>query len=168
MKHLGVLLLLGCGASSTATDGGDCSLAFNGQFAGFRSWSSYTFDGGAADDAGVHIAGPRTEYINQLPSAGDLAFAQGTLIVKEVGVGTDQHHLFAMVKRGCDFNATGAHDWEWLELKESGTTPLIIWRGVGPPAGELYGGDPAGCNGCHVGCASNDFVCSPHLRLSSP
>ena len=28
-------------------------------------------------------------------------------------------------------------------------------------------GDPNGCNNCHVMCASNDFICSPKLQLSS-
>jgi hypothetical protein len=156
--------------AAACTDGGgsdsSCFLAFNAQVAGFRSWTSFSFDGGT-EDASVHIAGPRTEYINDLPPHASTTFPVGTIIVKEVGANDPaNHHLFAMVKRGCDFNAGGAVGWEFMELQE-GTTTSIIWRGVGPPAGENYGGDPNGCNGCHAACSDNDSVCSSAIRLSS-
>jgi hypothetical protein len=77
------------------------------------------------------------------------------------------HHLFAMVKRGCGFNAGGAFGWEFMELTEHAGGADVLWRGVGPPAGETYGGDPNGCNSCHAGCSGNDSVCSSKLRLSS-
>ena len=57
----------------------------------------------------------------------------------------------------------GARDWEWFEIIEDPTT--IVWRGLGPPNGESYGGDPDACNSCHTQCAGNDFVCSPTLHF---
>lgn len=43
----------------------------------------------------------------------------------------------------------------------------LLWRGVGPPNGDTYGGDMNGCNLCHAACAANDYVSSPLLRLGS-
>jgi hypothetical protein len=38
---------------------------------------------------------------------------------------------------------------------------------VGPPLGEVYGGDPnAGCNTCHRDCG-NDGVCAPAVSLAN-
>ena len=92
-----------------------------------------------------------------MPS-GSPEFPVGTAIVEVRASGI----IFAAVKRGADFNATGAKNWEWFELLE---TPDVVikWRGVGPPAGEMYGGDPnGGCNACHTRCGgTNDYVCSP-------
>ena len=54
-----------------------------------------------------------------------------------------------------------------------------VWGREGPPVSgvtQSYAdcsgpatpcGDPNGCNSCHVMCASNDFICSPKLRLAS-
>jgi hypothetical protein len=75
-------------------------------------------------------------------------------------------NYFAMVKRGGDFNSEGARGWEWFELEdvEDGGV-LIVWRGVGPPADEGYGGDPlTGCNECHTP-GNNDCVLAPALDL---
>jgi hypothetical protein len=69
------------------------------------------------------------------------------------------------VKRGGDFNAAGAKNWEYFELQENPVK--YIWRGLGPPLGDTYGGDPNGCNNCHEQCAANDYICSPKLQLSS-
>lgn len=152
-------------ASSSSSSG--CFLAFGSQFDGFRLWKSYAYDSAGEGDASVHVSGPRTEYVNELPPAGSTSFPVGTMIVKEVGVDDPaNHHLFAMVKRGCDFNANGAKDWEFMELQEQAPGAIIIWRGVGPPAGENYGGDPSGCNSCHAACSDNDSVCSTYIRLS--
>jgi hypothetical protein len=71
-----------------------------------------------------------------------------------------------MAKRGCGFNAAGARGWEWMELSETPDGVTVVWRGLGPPAGEVYGGDPAGCNSCHAACSDNDSVCSSPLRLT--
>ena len=160
---------LACGGGDPApADSSGCFLAFDSQFDGFRGWTSVTFDGGADGDAGIHVAGPRTEYINHEPPDGSTAFPVGTLVVKEVGAADPNpanHHLFTMAKRGCDFDAAGAKGWEFIELKEATGGATILWRGVGPPAGETYGGDPNGCNSCHAACTNNDSICSSHLRL---
>ena len=40
------------------------------------------------------------------------------------------------------------------------------WRGLGPPNGESYGGDPNACNTCHQTCGAGfDFVCAPALHF---
>jgi len=180
-KTVGFALLLAlsaaCGGGGDGGDGGDanagdsdCFLAFNSKFDGFRSWKSYEYDADAATVGGVavHVSGPRTEYVNQLPDPGS-EFPVGTVVVKEVGADDpDNYHLFAMVKRGCNFNSKGARGWEFMEVKEQGSGATIIWRGVGPPAGEQYGGDPNGCNSCHAACSDNDSLCSTKLRLSAP
>jgi hypothetical protein len=154
-------------SSSSGANESGCFLAFNGQFDGFRSWQSYSYEGTDEGDGGIHIAGPRTEYINHAPPHGSSAFPVGTLIVKEVGASDPKnHHIFAMAKRGCGFNAAGAKDWEWFELTESPPGATVLWRGVGPPAGETYGGDPTGCNTCHAACTDNDSVCSSRVRLA--
>lgn len=158
-----------CGgnADASSSESSGCFLAFNTQYDGFRSWKSYAYDGGSEGDAGVHIAGPRTEYVNELPPDGSTSFPVGTMIVKEVGADDPpNHHLFAMVKRGCDFNANGAKGWEFMEVQEQPSGATLVWRGVGPPAGENYGGDPNGCNSCHAACSDNDSVCSAQIRLS--
>jgi hypothetical protein len=176
---MAVALLLSISAACGSGDGGKdaasnedpgCFLAFNSKFDGFRSWQSYEYDADAATlgGAAVHVAGPRTEYINQQPDPGS-EFPVGTVIVKEVGAQDPaNYHLFAMVKRGCNFNSSGARGWEFMEVKEQGSGATIIWRGVGPPAGEKYGGDANGCNSCHAACSDNDSICSTKLRLPAP
>jgi hypothetical protein len=157
------------GDASPAGDAGDrCFVAFAPQFDGFRSWTSYRYTSPTADDASsVHISGPRTEYIKQAPPHGSTAFPLATTIVKEVGADDPaNHHIFAMVKRGCGFNPPVA-GWEWMELTEVSGGATILWRGAAPPAGENYGGDNAGCDSCHGACSDNDRVCSPVIRLSN-
>jgi hypothetical protein len=127
-------------------------------------------DGGLADagaDGGIH-SGPLTVYWNRAPVAGSTSFPVGTIIVKEGDSGDlTTRQIFAMVKRGGDFNPTGAVGWEWFELKNiDEDSDAIVWRGVGPPAGERYGGDPATCNDCHAQAASNDCVWSSALQLA--
>jgi len=144
-------------------------IAFPSTFQPFRTWTSFHSDG--PPDNGTFPAdtlGPRTQYINMLPPHGSTEFPIGTVIVE---VRESQgNKIFAGVKRGFDFNSTGAKNWEWFELQEATTGEVtILWRGVGPPNGETYGGDPnGGCNTCHVQCgANNDYVCSPKLQLTS-
>lgn len=125
-------------------------VAFSSDFQGFRAWPSFTLPGAPDVGGGAHVAGDRTVYINQVPAAGSTTFAKGTIIVKAI-TGPDPK-LFAMVKRGGDFNGTGAVGWEWFEVHElSGDTVMDVeWRGVGPPDGENYAGNAeGGCNGCH-------------------
>lgn len=162
MKLLSIVMVMS--ACSGATDNTDDGfIAFNTTFAPFRSWPMRHSDGPIDDGrlpAGV--AGPRDQYINEFPPAGSSAFPVGTVIVE---VRTDTGKIFASVKRGNGFNAAGAKGWEYFELQEAPVK--YIWRGLGPPLGDTYGGDPNGCNNCHVACESNDYICSPVLQLAS-
>ena len=159
--------LVACGGGGGG--GGDASeastfIAFNANFAPFRSWPSFHSDGPVDDGTFPAIAlGPRTQYINQLPAAGSTEFPIGTIIVEA----RDNGKNFAGVKRGGGFNGTGAINWEWFEILENPVT--IFWRGLGPPSGDTYGGDAnGGCNACHIKCGlTNDYVCSAHLQLST-
>jgi len=156
----------GCGASASGVAEGQAPfVAFGASFDGFETWPSSTTDG-PVNDGSVHVSGVRTVYINQLPPSGATAFPRGTLIVK---VSVADQKIFARAKRGAGYNPSGAVDWEWFELQESATNEVtIVWRGVGPPAGEMYGGDPTGgCNSCHALAVNNDYVLAPWLSLGA-
>lgn len=153
-----------CGSGSGPGDASETFLAFTSTFAPFRSWPSFHSDGPVNDGTfPPDVLGPRTQYINALPPHGASEFPVGTAIVEA----RESGKIFAGVKRGGGFNATGATNWEWFELTDAPVA--IVWRGVGPPIGDTYGGDPnGGCNACHIKCgANNDFVCSPRLALGS-
>jgi len=108
--------------------------------------------------------GPRTQNIRQVPPHGAAEFPVGSVIVEARESGAMK--IFAAVKRGGGFNSGGAANWEWFELSDPPVT--IVWRGVGPPLGDTYGGDPnGGCNACHAKCAANDYICSPRLALGT-
>jgi hypothetical protein len=163
---LGVMLS-GCGVTPIAPVGdGGTFIALGGDFGGYRSWTSLTIEDGAASGS-THVAGKRTVYVNQLPPPGATSFPVGTIIVKHTEA---DGKLFARAKRSMTFNGKGAVGWEWFELEDT-TTPGVVkiaWRGVGPPVGEKYGGDPnAGCNLCHKVNVANDYVLTPGLMLSA-
>jgi hypothetical protein len=120
-----------------------------------------SFSSGAAAGS-THVAGTRTVYINRKPPAGATEFPVGTIIVK---VTDADGKIFARAKRGGNFNPKGAVGWEWFELLETAQHDVALkWRGVGPPLGETYGGDPnAGCNLCHKAAPTSDYVLTPGL-----
>jgi hypothetical protein len=154
----------GCsGTSSESGDGGAPFVAFAKDFAGFSSWEHVTFSNEAAAGS-THVAGTRTVYINRKPPAGATAFPVGTVIVKVTGA---DGKIFGRAKRGGNFNSKGVVGWEWFELLETAQHDVVIkWRGVGPPLGEEYGGDPnAGCNLCHKAVPASDYVLTPGLGL---
>jgi hypothetical protein len=159
--------LAACGAGGgDEDDATDSFLAFSSTFAAFRRWPSYPSDGPRDDGSfPTDVLGPRTQYINKLPPHGATEFPVGTVIVEARESGMMK--IFAAVKRGAAFNSGGAAGWEWFELEDDPV--LIVWRGVGPPLGDTYGGDPnGGCNACHAQCGSaNDYVCSPKLSLAT-
>jgi hypothetical protein len=149
-----VAALASCGgASSDASDPAPpltTKIAFADDFAGYHGWTSFACGIGSLGND--HLQGPRRVYLNRLPPAGATAFPIGTIFVKESGDGPPEtRHVFASVKRGGGFNASGAVGWEWFELANGpGDRPLILWRGFGPSNGDAYGGDATGgCNGCH-------------------
>jgi hypothetical protein len=145
-----------------------CFIAYDSTFTGFTQWASHAYDAPVSIGGNIHFAGPRVEYINNLPEAGATEFPVGTIIVKAIdGIDADSHHIFAMVKRGCDYNAAGAPNWEWYELQDNGGGAYsIIWSGPSAPPGETYAdAGNASCNSCHTTCADNDYVCSPDVQL---
>ena len=145
---------------------GDTFLAVDSSFTDFRTWEAFPMAPGS--NGTIHTAGARTEYLNRAPPPGSTSFPVGTIIVKESDDGPiADRQVFARVKRGGGYNAAGAAGWEWFELKNVDEERVTrVWRGVGPPVGEKYGGDPnGGCNGCHGAAKDNDFVLSPQLQL---
>lgn len=172
MKRICLALgLLGaaCAPAEQAPDPGaasDTFLAVDSSFTGFRTWEPFKLSPGS--NGTIHTAGARTEYLNRAPPPGSTSFPVGTIIVKESDDGPiADRQVFARVKRGGGYNAAGAAGWEWFELKNVDEQRVTrVWRGVGPPVGEKYGGDPnGGCNGCHGAAKDNDFVLSPPLQL---
>jgi hypothetical protein len=167
------LALSACsGSHGDDVDAGTSFLAFSQSFYGFHQWQLHYDVTADAAPGTVHPDAQLIEYLNAPPKHGSTVWPVGTIIVKE---GTDGDPLtrqfFAMVKRGGDFNTAGispAVGWEWFELQNQPDmeSVTIVWRGFGPPLGEVYGGDPnAGCNSCHVACG-NDAVCAPKVQLS--
>jgi len=143
-------------------------IALERDFADFRSWGSLPLTALPAR-GNTHAEGQHRVFINALPPAGTAPFPVGTLIVKEVHAPEpDQNRLFAMAKRGADFNAQGARGWEWFELVERPDgSPGILWRGIDAPSGEQYSADPHGtCNNCHQLAEENDSVQSTGLSLA--
>ncbi len=162
-------LLAAC-APAESTPGpdpiGDTFLAVDSSFDDFRTWEAFPMAPGP--NGTIHTAGARTEYLNHAPPSGSTEFPVGTIIVKESEEGAiPDRQVFARVKRGGGYNAAGAAGWEWFELKNvDEKRSTRIWRGVGPPVGEKYGGDPnGGCNGCHGAAKDNDYVLSEPLQL---
>jgi hypothetical protein len=179
------VLTLGCGAGAAPITE---FVAYGTDFAGFHDWSSAPampaptlppidggdgvagVDGGTPTDGGIHTL-PLTDYWNHAPPSGSTKFPVGTIIIKE----TDQadptaRQVFAMVKRGADFNPSGAVGWEWFELTNVADGSVAIsWRGFGPKTGtgDIYGGNPFICNDCHGVAVSNDYVWSAALQLAN-
>jgi hypothetical protein len=153
-----------CGSPAPADDP-NAYLAFASSFKGFHAWQSFALNSDPIPNS-PHTTGARTVYLNAPPPHGATEFPVGTMIVKQFA---DPPTIFAMVKRGGGYNALGAAGWEWFELKAADDDSVaIVWRGVGPPLGEKYGGDPnGGCNGCHGAARGNDFVQARPLTLST-
>jgi hypothetical protein len=157
-----------CAGAASPTPENVSFVPFAPNFVGYRGWSSSPAAGLASTSP--HRVAKATVYINRKPPAGATEFPLGTVIVKELESGpVDERVVFAMVKRGGDYNPTGAKGWEWFELKNTceGNDVQIVWRGVGPPAGgDKYAGDANGdCNLCHGDAKDNDFVWSTALSL---
>ncbi len=158
-----------CSAGSASGGASNCTQVsvLNSTFAGYESWTEFSFTG-AAIAGSPHTSGPRRVYLNQKPPHGATEFPVGTIIVKEIGAPpASGDSVFAMVKVGCDYNSDGAVNWKWFELQVDATnTASILWSGSEPPPGQTYSGNPTACNDCHGGAKSNDYVESPELSLS--
>ena len=161
MRGFAIALALSACATDEPPATGDSFLAFSSSFEGFRAWPSFHSDG-PVDDGSVdpQALGARMLFINEPPPAGTTEYPIGTIIVEARETGA--LNVFAKVKRGGGYNRGGARDWEWFELVEDPVR--IVWRGLGPPNGESYGGDPNACNSCHATCGSgHDLVCASQL-----
>jgi hypothetical protein len=174
LAALVALTAVGCSTGPTAATPDDSELfqAVSSSFSGFCSWKSApaTTTGDDAGD-GLHGLGPLTVYWNQSPPHGATSFPNGTIIVKaNETADPTQRTIFAMVKRGGDFNSSGAVGWDWYSLQQ--TTAAcdvinILWNATVPPGGESYAGTPIGdCNGCHTK-TTNDAVWDSALQLSN-
>lgn len=170
MRLAAVLVLAACGGAPATADAPDVFIAVDSSFQGYTSWNHFHSDG--PPDDGTYTAdvlGPREQYINNLPPSGATEFPIGTMIVEDRA--SVPNVKFAGVKRGGGYNSSGALNWEWFALTVDANTGVVVheWRGVGPPKGDTYGGDPnGGCNACHAACGlSNDYVCSGKLQLAN-
>jgi len=71
------------------------------------------------------------------------------------------------VKRGGDFNPSGAVNWEFFELQNIDTCNVsIVWSRI-PLGTDPYASNPNVCNDCHYLAKSNDYVWTTGLTLSS-
>ena len=153
-------------------------IALERDFQGFEGWSKVDLSQRPAVSE-THASGDAHEYVSHLPAPGSKEFPVGTILVKTVksnhppqggteAKAANDTDIFAMVKRGGGYNRRGALGWEWFELRRRGDDTLgIVWRGVNPPSGEGYGGDPlGGCNGCHQMAVANDYVHATSLALA--
>jgi len=141
-------------------------IAAASDFDGFRSWPNIaiTIDIAPGDS---HLNGPRHVFYNRAPARGATAFPVGTILVKQTDPGPlAGRAVFAMVKRGGDYDPTGDVDWEWFELaNQADGSEVIVWRGPGPAGGGAYGNGPlGGCNACHGSAERTDYVLTPELE----
>jgi hypothetical protein len=162
------VLLVACSQASPSFAPGEAPdefIAVASDFDGFRSWKSIaiTTDVAPGDS---HLNGPRHVFYNRTPPKGAKKFPVGTILVKETDPGpVAARTVFAMVKRGGDYDPTGDVDWEWFMLaNQADGTEVIVWRGAGP-AGGAYGNGPlGGCNACHGSAETTDYVLTPELE----
>jgi len=139
-------------------------------FDNFCNWSSAPATNSEDASDGIHAPGPLTVYWNNSPPHGSSTFPIRTIIIKESQqADVTTRTAFAMVKRGCGFNADGALNWEWFSLADNGDCTMSqLWRGAFAPAGETYSNKPVGdCNGCHGMVVDNDYVWDSALQLSN-
>jgi hypothetical protein len=167
--------LAGCGGAAAdpiAVDAAAECIVNSPGFEAFRTWETFPMPDSPAQGT-VHIAGPKTDFLNKRPPSGSTEFPLCTIIVKEIevdGVPFQDRQVFALVKRGGSYDQSPAPGWEWFELLNNpdGSFAQISWRGFGPPAGnDMYGGDPMACITCHSNAKNNDYVQSPPLQLSN-
>jgi hypothetical protein len=161
------VFLVACSQAAPAPSDGPF-VASASDFAGFRSWWSVaiTVDVAPGDS---HLNGPRHVFLNRHPPPGSKTFPVGTILVKETDPGPlTARSVFAMVKRGGDYDPTGAPGWEWFSLANlADGSESIVWRGPGPAGGGAYGDAPlGGCNACHGSAAAEDYVLTPEIEAS--
>ena len=167
-----VMTAMACSQSGGPVDagsGGGEFIAVTRDFQRFTDWEAFPMGQGPLD-GGVHTLGVRTAYLNHRPPHASSEFPLGTIIVKQTNeqAPPNRRQVFAMVKRGANFNTSGARNWEWFELTvNDGGAAFINWRGEGPPPGETYGTADQSCNTCHAGARSNDYVQAQQMLLTN-
>ncbi len=157
------------GSSPLCNGWSEPGVAFPANFAGFHSWSNEPAVGPDGSTDGLHGVGPLRVYWNAAPPRGSSEFPRCTIIVKETEeTDVTKRTVFAMVKRGGDYNSNGA-GWEWFSLTDDADgTVQVLWGAPQPPAGETYANQAVGdCNGCHMLDKTNDGVWDTALQLSS-
>jgi len=172
-----ILFLAGCftGADEDATSAPEAPSAteFGALVSDFQPYPSWTnfYVGDVPDPNGVDLTGPRTVYINKMPPPGSKQFPVGTILVKVIRTGEapSTWQMFALVKRGGDFDEQAAPGWEWFGLAENDDRHVSIeWRGDGPPPDGSYGSIVnVGCIFCHAQAKANDYVETPELQLAN-
>ena len=175
MKCVGLMIALVFLAAG-CDDKSNVFIALDSDFAPFESWPMVLL--GSEPLAG-HPPGPRFGYLNKRAPKGAKEYPVGTMIVKAVeppGVPDTSWEIFAMAKRGGDYNAEGAKNWEFFRLKVlANEKPHIVTRGLtaaDPDDGGAGYFDQLGndfidmCNGCHgtKASAATDHVLSPLLQ----
>lgn len=156
--------------------GGPVFVALDSDFAPFRSWQRVAL---GSDPLPGHPPGPRFGYRNKPAPHGAKAYPVGTMLVKTIepaNVDPSAWEIFAMVKRGGNFNPAGAVDWEFFRLRIINGQPHILSRGltaIDPDAdgGSGYFGSLGNafvdmCNSCHgtTASAATDHVLSAALQ----
>src|SRR6478609_8653690 len=97
-----VALVGGCSEGNGGGGGGNVYVPLPGDFIAFRDWTRIFLGDGPLEG---HPAGPRYAYVKVKP--GPTEYPVGAIIVKTVETGTtsDTWDLFAMAKRGGNYNA---------------------------------------------------------------
>ncbi len=176
MNRLVAMIALCLAVASCDDKSGPVFIALDSDFATFESWPMTAL--GSEPLAG-HPTGPRFGYLNHPAPKGAKQYPVGTIIVKAIeqpGSPDTSWEIFAMAKRGGDFNAGGATNWEFFRLKIVDGKPHIVTRGLtaaDPDDGGAGYFDQLGndfvdlCNSCHgtQASAATDHVLSPALQL---
>jgi hypothetical protein len=173
----GVLIAVGLAALGGCSQGHDTTfIALDRDFIGFTNWRRSDL---GSDPIAGHPSGPRFGYLNRPVAQGTTHYPLGPIIVKTIGSDPDPTtwEIFAMAKRGGDFNAEGARDWEFFRLRWVADGPHIVSRGrtaVDPEdggsgyTGSLDSAFGEMCNNCHgAQAAATDHVLSPLLQPGS-
>jgi hypothetical protein len=161
-----VVVIAACGAEPATATPQTPFIALASDFSGFQHWRSY--DLGVQPTDGLHIPGHRVIYLSHAPPHGSTSFPVGTMLVKTViNDASGETQVFAMAKRGGEYNDAGATGWEWLELASPDGPPEILWRGELPPNSGVYAGSKLTCNSCHTSAANNDSVLATQLGLGT-
>jgi hypothetical protein len=159
-------------------------IALQRDFANFLSWKKFYF---GDEPLQGHPVGPRYGYVKQVLQPGERSYPVGDVIVKVIEsppspspspwpspVPEQNWDIFAMAKRGGNFNTDGAKNWEFFTLKiDANGVPVIVLRGTdaSDTSSGAHGylgvtGNVILCNGCHgdPAEAKHDYILNPELQ----